>query len=531
MTIRNLFFASTLLIATAGCGDFLEEYSQDQQYVRSWSDLDELLLGDCYIPVNTTGEYNTFTNYGMFLHLLADEIDDNTIGGSMSDSKSGVHTYTFGVRTWQPRMGTFDSETEFFDDNIEWKDFYRRINVANNIIDNSYTVPQNTEEEKNGVHKVRAEALFMRAYLYFWLVNVYGQPYSPASADTDLGIPLKTSVEIEDRIFSRNSVAECYALIVKDLLDAEADMSLVTTERKSIYRADLASIQLLLSRVYLFMQNWDKCIEYSQKVISAHPELENLRSTTAKFMSASNQENIFSMGGDDLLRMISITYQSLKVDNNLYQAYTDNDLRKRQWFWHNGSFTGYIRRETVSGRDTYSPDQREWYNDVYYLPNSSLRSPVSSLFWLRSGEAYINLAEALAYEGKDAQSQTALKALLEKRYADGAPEANVTQTGSDLIAKIRHERRLEFPLEGHRWFDLRRYRVCTVQPEKVSLTHYYTIYRDGMSGYIVNTRKYVLTEDDASWTCPIPYDVLDYNTGMPSNGNKSRNYIVVETPQ
>ena len=36
------------------CSDFLEEYSQDTDYVRSWKDLDELLIGDCYWPVNAT---------------------------------------------------------------------------------------------------------------------------------------------------------------------------------------------------------------------------------------------------------------------------------------------------------------------------------------------------------------------------------------------------------------------------------------------------------------------------------------------
>ena len=36
----------------AACSDFLEEYSQDTDYVRSWKDLDELLIGDAYWPVN-----------------------------------------------------------------------------------------------------------------------------------------------------------------------------------------------------------------------------------------------------------------------------------------------------------------------------------------------------------------------------------------------------------------------------------------------------------------------------------------------
>ncbi|MBQ3826613.1 MAG: RagB/SusD family nutrient uptake outer membrane protein, partial [Prevotella sp.] len=92
-------------------------------------------------------------------------------------------------------------------------------------------------------------------------------------------------------------------------------------------------------------------------------------------------------------------------------------------------------------------------------------------------------------------------------------------------------RRLELVLEGHRWFDLRRYRVCKVQPEKKSITHNYTLYKDRGSDDFIETRQYVLTEDDESWTLPIPQEVLDFNTGMPNNPNKWRDYVVVPTEE
>ena len=279
------------------------------------------------------------------------------------------------------------------------------------------------------------------------------------------------------------------------------------------------------------MQDWQKCVEYSQKVIDAHPQLENLRSSNRKFMVENNPENIFSMGGDDLMRMLSSMYQSTRVSYDLYTSYSANDIRKSSWFWNFGTFTGYIRREPGTPTSETTPDQRGWYDTYYYYPCTGLKSPVSSIFWLRSGEAYMNLAEAQAYLGNDKEAQKALSTLLENRYIEGCMELDITETGEKLITRIRKERRLEFPLEGHRWFDLRRYRVCSVFPEKHSLMHTYTVYRDGSTGNIVETRLYKLEEEDTGWTVNIPHEVLEFNVGMPDNGNKGRSYTLIPTPQ
>ena len=46
---KTIIPSALLVISTLGlgsCSDFLEEYSQDLAKVESWTDLDELLLGD-----------------------------------------------------------------------------------------------------------------------------------------------------------------------------------------------------------------------------------------------------------------------------------------------------------------------------------------------------------------------------------------------------------------------------------------------------------------------------------------------------
>lgn len=59
MNIKHYILALAAMMTLGSCSSFLEEYSQDNDYVRSWKDLNELLLGDCYMPVNNSDYLRT----------------------------------------------------------------------------------------------------------------------------------------------------------------------------------------------------------------------------------------------------------------------------------------------------------------------------------------------------------------------------------------------------------------------------------------------------------------------------------------
>jgi len=527
---KYIYICCICCCATAtliSCGDFLEEYSQDNDYVRSWKDLNELLLGSCYMPVNEGEAFNVQSNYGTFLHYLADEVEENNSPYSgQAGSYDNSHSWAFGYFTWQQRVGQNETYTDFYQENKTWTEVYRLINVANNILESVPTVPTDTESEKEGALKVSGEAHFLRGFYYFWLANLYGQPYQPSTASTDLAVPLKTSEAVEDVKFSRASVQTIYDQVLADLLQAEKELEQVRAKRTSLYRADVVAVQLLLSRVYLYMQDWNQAAKYAAKVVKAHPQLQDIvTQTEAKFAIAANPENLFSMGGDDLPCLFYYGYQGFKVSDDLYNAYGSNDNRRRQWYWHKGLFTGCVKHAEGNKYFNQNPATTNYYNDAYYEGYRGVLAPVSSLFLLRSAEAYLNLAEAEAYRGNETEALTALNTLRNKRYNSGAKLSDIT--GTALIDAIRQERRLELALEGHRWFDLRRYRVCAVQPEQISLVHDYTIYESHTSIHMLERHRFTLTADDPSWTLPIPQEVINFNTGMPNNGNLWRTFETI----
>ena len=519
--------------AFASCSSFLEEYSQDTDYVRSWKDLDELLIGDCYWPVNGTQQFNAQSNLGMFIHLLADELEVQNINYPEGYAMYDDHQRLFGYLTWQQRAGQNETYSGFYPENAFWTQIYKKINIANNILSSLEKVARNTNDEVEGTAKVEGEARFLRAYYYLTLVSLYGQPYSPSTAATQAGVPLKTTPEVQDVKWQRNTVAEVFSLIEADLLAADKAFDSVKKEKRSIYRADQTAVRLLLSRVYLYMLQWQKAASYAEMVIKSHPQLQDLRTVSTPMMLKTNVENVFSMGGDDLPLMISYQAQGLRVSKAQYDTYGGSDLRRQQWLWKNGVFQGLTLRQDASDHFTTPLDVTSgkyyYYGYTGYLQYDI--SPISSLFWLRSAEAYLNLAEAQACMGNDQDAQEAVNTLRRSRFSNSSNVWQITSTGNELISDIRLERRRELILQGHRWFDLRRYRVSTVLPERISITHNYTYYEERGSSKPLETRRFVLTEDDPSWTQPIPQEVLDFNTGMEGNGNLWREYTVIPTEE
>ena len=513
----------------AACSDFLEEYSQDTDYVRSWKDLDELLIGDAYWPVNGKQNFYAQSNHGMFIHLLADEVEEQNVSFPNGYGMYDDHQRLFGYLTWQQRVGQNETYSGFYPENAFWTQVYKKINIVNNILNSLKDVPANSDADREGVAKVEGEARFLRAYYYLTLVSLYGQPYQPQTARQQPGVPLKTSPEVEDRKWQRSTVAEVFQLVEGDLLQAEAAFDRVAQPRRSIYRADQTAVRLLLSRVYLYMQQWQQAAAYARKVTGVHGQLCDLPTSTEPMMTRTNPENIFTMGGDDLPAMMAYQAQGLRMSNSLYNAFETNDLRRSRWIWKSGSFQGVIMQEDAHENFTtpLDPTAANYYYYGYTAYQMGKQFPISSLFWLRSAEAYLNLAEAEAYLGDEEAARQAVNALRTHRFPVGAVNALITSSGSQLVSDLRQERRRELMLQGQRWFDLRRYRVCAVQPEKIRIVHNYTYYEERGSSKPIETHRFVLTEDDASWTQPIPQEVLDFNTGMENNGNAWREYTVI----
>ena len=436
------------------------------------------------------------------------------LGDPNGDNTSNVNGWRnclssiYGYFAWQLDVGTNYNSTSVASDVATWSDLYARINYVNVILDEITQLPHETEDDQAAYLRVQGEAHFLRGWFYFVLANLYGDAYAPATAAQKLCVPLKLTPYVEHdkdkpTQFQRATVKEVYDQIVADLLIAED--YLTQSPQKAdhrLYRASLDAVELLLSRVYLYMQ------DYAQAELKAEAVMESdyvrlaplsALSSTAPFLTNTNPELIFSQGSNNLAPTGIFTGMAgdFCVTRELRDLYDENDRRGNCFFG-------------ISSNDSISL--------AYKYQRGTLRSRVSDVFTLRMAEAYLNKAEACAMSGKDAEALEALNALRANRI-DGY--ADVSCSGEELVNEIRTERRKELCFEGHRWFDLRRYAVCEKYPYKRSILHVFNAIGDN-TPYLY-TEYFRLLPDDPAYTFSLPTSVLEFDkVPMENNPREDR---------
>ena len=109
------------------------------------------------------------------------------------------------------------------------------------------------------------------------MINTFAQPYNKEGIDlnTALGVPLIVSSAVKDEFPARESIAKVYQQIERDLLEA-VDLMDKYGQNNIQYKVTPLFVYNLLSRMYLYMENWGKAAEYASVVITRNPQLRRL---------------------------------------------------------------------------------------------------------------------------------------------------------------------------------------------------------------------------------------------------------------
>ena len=509
--------AASWLVLASCSSDFLKEYSQDLGRVQTVDDLNELLVGDCLIPKSLfsieRSYFQTENDNYLCVHFMSDELQENVNTEEDVDGGVGYRDKMFPYFTWQQNLYIDKNGKSSYESNESqlWNQAYQLINNCNMVLDAADILSTHSDEEKAEVKKVKGELYYLRASYYLMLVNLYGKPYTPSTAATEPGVPVKLSPNVEDKDFERASVADVYTQIVSDLNDAETLLASASAPA-SIYHPGVEAVYILRSRVALYMQDWATAKTYAQKAIDRDGYLLNLQEvpSTSYPLNKQNAEVVFSNGASMLGNILFVnlgntnTYYEVSptwyLSDNLYSLFSDDDYRK----------TTYI---------TTADDLTNSF-PTYHKVDCSIASygkykEVSDVFSVRTAEAYLNMAEAEAQLGNDGEACRWLSKLRENRIANGGA---VGLAGAELINFVREERERELFLEGQRWFDLRRYMVDAKYPFTKEIVHTMSTFKSqNWTDYRSNLSKYRLEKNDAAYTLDIPKQVRDFQPSIGSN--------------
>lgn len=469
---KTILILATVALAAVSCKGFLEEEPKLSQS-------NELTLSTFEGLNNATAGAYYYLNSNAWMgcqYVLNNEL----MAGNATNPKSlpGSGRY----RTIEPWSFTESSTWS------TWTYAYLTINAANNVINNvdklyGADIPQ---EAAN----LKAEGLFLRALCHFQLVNIYSQPYLKGeNANDPLGVPVMLVSQIG--LPKRDSVGVVYRQVVKDLIEAEGlmDPSYVRDDvTDPLATVTQPAIQALLSRVYLYMGEWQKCAEYATKVINSGKfalyDKEDYKAMWAQNTASTKGEIIFEMfsskkndswddSGWTMLPYITSPSGSADVcaTDDLYALYADGDVRK----------------------EMFVDNENDHFITKYAGKTGSVDPKEANVPVLRLAEMYLNRAEAI-YNGAVIPGETAQKdldALTSKRGA-----ASVSP-GSETIF---NERRKELAFEGHIFFDYKRL------GKSITRTDFRA---SGENQNVVFPGKI--------WAMPIPKAELDANSNMVPN--------------
>lgn len=509
------------------CDDFLSEYSQDMVVAKTVDHLDEVLLGSVYMP--SFAVYNpSGSSVCGFLNILDDDIN-TAMGGDGVTKRVPYNPRTntdsnFGYFAWQAEVG-MKSDGNKNDDSATWNDLYKRINYVNVILDEIVDMPHETEDDLATYNRVQGEAHFLRAQFYFMLANLYGKPYD-ANADKNLCVPLKLTPYVEHDVeketqFQRATVKEIYDQVLFDLGKAVDFLTLSPQNPKNrFHRASIEAVNLLLSRVYLYTQQWELAEKAAAAVIaSSNYRLAALSTLEdgVNFLTNTNAEVIFSQGQNNLPQSneegqtpLSGFAGSYCVSADLANLYDQEKDRRYACFFG----------ITPSGGQTGSCDSLALHNKFEAPVESKAR--YSDVFGLRLSEAYLNQMEACAMLGHTDDANDLLNNLRRERIDDYDDEY---YTGEELVSQIRDERRKELCFEGHRWFDLRRYSVNTQYPYFKAIIHVMNVVNS--KGNQTDRKTYRLEANDLAYTFAIPEAVIEFDK-VPMENNLRETRLSLE---
>ncbi|SHM58763.1 RagB/SusD family nutrient uptake outer membrane protein [Mucilaginibacter sp. OK098] len=336
-----------------------------------------------------------------------------------------------------------DALTSLIGNGTQWSGFYKQIYNCNLTIEGI-----NSAKNLKFKNQWLGETLFTRAFIYFNLVNLYGD------------VPLALTSDFnKTQTLARAPKSDVYQQIVADLKQAQGlltndysdGLGAVTDSRG---RPNLQAVNALLARVYLYNNDYVNAAKESTKVIV--DSRYQLVAPSKAFLAASSEAiwylvpptgswvAEFSLYNGNMPASLAspaliLTYGiKSAMMPNLVNAFEPGDTR----------FTNWVRPTTVAATGTTPAT-------VYYFPNKykSNTPGTENVVVLRLAEQYLIRAEALVQQGDLNGAKADINTVRTRAGLGG-----VTATTKDaMLAAIAKERETELFTEfGHRFFDLKR---------------------------------------------------------------------------
>lgn len=457
-TLNKIIYALVIAgsVSLTGCDkSFLDVTPNDR------ITLDNFFQSEADLQASTAGLYNKvwFDFNDKFYYGLGDGRSNNLFA-PYSD-----YIYPFTDLTETSLTGPLVSA---------WQSFYNVIGQSNNTINNIKKNAKNvTEDQKNAAI---AEARFMRGTAYWYLASLWG----------DAIIIEDNSTLVNNPIVHTNPRKDVFEFAMRDLEFAAKYLPATVSQAGRLTKWSAFG---MLSRVYLSYsgissdpnsgQRDETYLELAKKAAKKVCEESDLSlmsnyADLFKIENNNNSESLFALqwvpNGDYGVTNTQQAYfacsSDITGDDAAWGYYTmasydmmseyeaQDDVRRKATFMAYGDY--YAEISKAAGGYTYkkATDRCNVKKGVVGSTKdtdgkSSRMNSALNTYMLRLSEVYLIYAEAILGNNASTADATALEYFNKVRTRAGVPTKS-----SISYEDIRHERRVEFAMEGQYWYDL-----------------------------------------------------------------------------
>ena len=430
--------------------------------------------------------YNA-ANYGPLCEFSSDNIIDNNTPDAYGhiNTKQPFNQGYNQIFAWEDVTAFSSQDSPYW----IWDYCYKSIAVANQAL----AAIIELEKQGEDLSAEKGEALLCRAYNHFILVNIFAQAYKDAEqSKSDVGIHYMTEAETEVKpAYERNSVAEVYDLIEKDLLEG---LPLVSEDYYAVpkYHFNVKAAHAFAARFYLFKRDYDQVIAHANKVLgTTASEAASVMFDAANCKDKGNIELELYAWMDvaspsNLLILSTYSFDIFRLRLSFFMTFTNGCFFWGFFFpcW-DSSFPGAsIWRFDANFGGFFSKlyEPFEYTDKVAGIgfPHSLRREFTTGETLLCRSEAEImkgDIAAAVSDMDVWAKSYLCTKDLTDSRITsffkkgknvhhtpvlhneDMCPSWKITDAQMPYIWCVLHLRRIETLHDGMRFFDIKRYGI------------------------------------------------------------------------
>ena len=426
--IKYMAAATAFLLLGSSCGnDWLDlepsTYLPSDEAINSLDDIDHMLDG-IYSTMQSAYTYSgRFVYYG------------DATGDDMQAVKTTMRTGNYYTMSW-----TGDTSPSTF-----WSYSYLMIGMCNTILEQIDALDVTTDDDIAWRDFDKGQAYALRGMLLFDLTRFYGYPYQKDNG-ASLGVPIVERVLEKDELPARNTVAECYDAVIRDLKQGVELMGEWGEDHYLGHLNNWATLSLL-SRVYLYKGDYQNAYNTAVEAIEGAEDWGYYLWDNSEYANAWSIEpvNYTYDYGEKMFEIVNTTddgpgkealgylyyakgYYDICVTTSFYDLLAeDPDDVRLDVLLYNKSYGYFVNK--------YQPQSGEAYEDA-------------NIPLLRLSETYLNAAEAAARLGDNANAVKYLDPIVSRAN----PEKTVQGT-TVTVERVKTERRKELVGEGHRMYD------------------------------------------------------------------------------